>query len=64
MRLETIEVESGSHWSQAILLSACTWTKVPTFATQLWRLTGTSLSLMFTEHTLYRTVEKTFEIKN
>jgi len=33
---ETIEVESGSHRSQTILLSArCTSTKVPTVATQL-----------------------------
>ena len=31
---ETMEVESGSHWGQTILLSACsTSTKAPTVAT-------------------------------
>jgi len=34
--IETMEVESGSHRGQAILLSACsTSTKPPTIATQL-----------------------------
>ena len=60
-----MEVESGSHRGQTILLSVCsTLTKPPTIATQLSpALQDTPLSLATTEHTVHRTV-KTFDVKN
>jgi len=64
---EAMEVQSGSHRGQTILPSArSTLTKVPTVATQLSPALqpDTSLSLATTEHTLHRTIEKTFDIKN
>ena len=60
-----MEVESGSHQGQTILLSArSTSTKPPTIATQLSLALQLALSLAITEHTLHRTVEKMFDVKN
>ena len=65
---ETMEVESGSHRSQTILLSArSTSTKAPIYCRYSaisGTTTGTSLSLTITEHPLHRTVERTFDVKD
>jgi len=60
-----MEVESGSHRGQTILLSAhSTSTKPPTQLSLALYTTDTSLSLAITEYTLHRTAEKTFDVKN
>jgi len=60
-----MEVESGSHRGQTILLLAhsTSTNHLLSLLSYLWHYNRYFLSLAITEHTLHRTLEKTFDVK-